>query len=223
MKQIRMSYTLDANDPGWPNSPKVTREVVTSFEKGDIFRSCNVTYYNHFGTHMDGPSHFDPYGIDITAQPMSDFVYANPLVIELPKKEEEKVTREDLQAYEDEIKKSDLLLIRTGFAKEIRATKPKVYEEHGPGVSAEACQWLVDNCKDMKAIGFDFISLNCYQDLEDGVKAHQILLGSKNWINIIEDVNLDVLGDSRLLKVYAAPIMVAGADSAPVTMWADVE
>lgn len=223
MKQIRMSYTLDAKDPGWPNSPKVTREVVTSYEKGDVFRSCNVTYYDHFGTHIDGPSHFNPKGIDVTDQPISDFIYKNPLIIELPKKEEEKILKEDLINYEEELKKVDLLLIRTGFAKLKRGTEPRVYEEHGPGFSSEACQWLVDNFKDIKAVGFDFISLNCYQDLEDGVKAHQIMLGSKNWINIIEDVGLEYIENNKPVKIYAIPLFVEGADSSPVTMWAEVE
>ena len=82
----------------------------------------------------------------------------------------------------------------------------------------------MDHFPALKAIGMDWISLATPLDMEDGIRAHQILLGAEGDgpILIIEDLDLRGLEDERLERVYALPLFVEGIDSAPVTVVAKI-
>ena len=70
--------------------------------------------------------------------------------------------------------KTDLLLIKTGFAIFRNSNDPlerEKYVSQGPGISPEIGNWL-RKFRNVRAIGFDFISLTSYQHREIGRRAH---------------------------------------------------
>ncbi len=217
-----LSYPLDVNDPGFPGEPTLTLETCTSTDNGDVYNSSKIHLFNHFGTHFDAPRHFNPQGVSITQLPLDQFIYNKPLLLDIPKNTGEMIEPEDLQEYLASIQQADFLIIRTGLEK-VRLQNPQEYAANGSAVSIQAAQYLIDNAANLKAIGFDFISLASPAHPEHGVKAHQIMLGmfSENFICIIEDMQLAHINKTVLQRVFALPLRVKGIDSSQVTVLAE--
>src|SRR5690606_33580536 len=102
------------------------------------------------------------------------------------------VTREDLEPFSEEIKEADLLMIRSGFS-EIRKTDPDGYAAEGPGFTGDSCKYLMDEFPNLKGVAMDWISLASYTSIEEGILAHQYLLGMfhDHHMVIIEDLNFE--------------------------------
>ena len=217
-----LSYPLDVNDPGFPGEPTLTLGTCTSTDNGDVYNSSKIHLFNHFGTHFDAPRHFNPQGVSITQLPLDQFIYNKPLLLDIPKNTGEMIEPEDLQEYLASIQQADFLIIRTGLEK-VRLQNPQEYAANGSAVSIQAAQYLIDNAANLKAIGFDFISLASPAHPEHGVKAHQIMLGmfSENFICIIEDMQLAHINKTVLQRVFALPLRVKGIDSSQVTVLAE--
>lgn len=218
-----LSYPIKENMPTWPGNPSVKLLPGSQIMAGKSSNSFMLEIYNHYGTHMDGPRHFNPNGLSIAELPFDSFIFDKPLLVDVHKKAGQKIKPDDLEIFVPEIQKSDLLLIRTGFY-QVRKDNPDIYENSGPAVSSKTAKWLVEKFPGLKAIALDFVSLASYSDRADGTLAHQILLGKtqEKFICIIEDVNLGGLQNSHLKKVFAIPLLVEGMDSSPVTMWAEM-
>ena len=179
--------------------------------------------FNHFGTHMDAPKHFNDRGARMHTFPIDAFIYEKPLLLDIAKGAGEKITAEDLMPCADRIAAADLLLIRTGFDVQ-RSLDPKFYSENSPSVSTGAAKYLVQNfAGNLKAIALDFISLASPSDPADGDEAHRWMCGSYTdySIFIIEDVKMSEIDKDRLVKAAAVPLYLMEADSSPVTMWVE--
>ncbi len=220
----RISYTLSENAPGWPGNPTLKIEPHSLISEGKFSNEFKMQLFNHFGSHMDGPKHFNDKGPRLPELPLENFVYNRPLLIDIPKTFKELVQVEDLQPYEQQLKEADLLMIRSGFSK-YRSGQPERYASEGPGVSAKASQYLIEQFPGLKAIALDWISLASFANLEDGILSHQYLLGMfhDRYICIIEDLNFDQLQADGLQKVWSVPLFVEGIDSAPVTVIAELK
>jgi len=219
-----LSYKLNENSPVWPGSPKVSIKQMGKFKDGKGFNMCNVTMFNHFGSHMDAPKHFREEGLSIAELPLERFIYNKPLLVNIPKNFVEMVTAEDLKNFELQIADADLLMIKSGFSI-YREKAPERYAKEGPGVSSGACKYLIENFPNLKSIALDWISLSSYPN-DDGMLAHEYMLGkfSDNYICIIEDINLDGLSsDDNIKKVFSLPLFIEGIDSSPVTVIAEVD
>jgi kynurenine formamidase len=155
--------------------------------------------------------------------PLDTFIYERPLLIDLPKGALEQVTADDLKPYHEQLAQADLLMIRSGFSIE-RERNPQLYSQQGPSISADACKHLMDHYRGLKAVAMDWISLACQMYKEDGLLAHQYLLGvfHDHYICIIEDVHFSGIDTERLHKVWAMPLFVERIDSAPVTVMAEL-
>ncbi len=222
MKFQYLSYPLDINDPGFPGEPTLNLETCSSTDRGDVYNSSKIHLFNHFGSHFDAPRHFNPNGVTITELPLSQFIYEKPLLIDVPKKPGEMIEPNDLRPHLSEIQQADLLLIRTGL-EHIRKNNPQEYTDKGGAVSIQCAEFLIENAANLKAIGFDFISLASPAHPDHGVKAHQIMLGvySQNFICIIEDLTLSEVDKTKLKRIFAMPLRVKGIDSAQVTVLAE--
>lgn len=217
-----LSYPLDVKDPGFPGEPTLTYDICTSTAQGDVYNSAIIHLFNHFGTHFDAPKHFNPNGLAITELALTYFIYEKPLLIDLPKSAGSLIEPEDLAPYLMQIKQADCLLIRTGL-EQLRAKDPQQYAANGGAVSIQAAKYLIDHASNLKAIGFDFISLASPANPDHGVEAHQVMLGmyKENFICIIEDMKLSQLDSKTLKRVLAMPLLVKGIDSAQVTVLAE--
>ena len=222
-----LSYPVRNNDPAWPGNPTIELQPFTSIRQGDVANTYNIRLFNHYGSHFDAPKHFYDEGLPIARLPFSQFLYDLPLLLDIPKNAEEKITQEDLEPFADQISCCDLLMIRTGFSS-MRADNPHAYSYHGPAMGSSGAKFLMDNYVNIKAVALDFISLASYADQDDGNLAHQYMLGAfhDHYICIIEDVDLSSLPSQEELpgtpikQAAAIPLLIEGVDSSPVTMWA---
>jgi len=222
---VRLSYEIRPESPGWPGNPTYAWEQVSSTERGDVANFGVIHLGNHFGSHLDAPNHFNPDGRKVADVPLERFVFERPRLVDVPKGERELVTREELERHDAAVREADLLLIRTGWGAAVRARDPERYSAEGPGVSPEACEYLIDK-PGLQAIALDCVSLAAYRRLEpEGIVAHQILCGvgrGDRFVVIVEDVELAAYpADAR--RVFAIPLFPAGADSSPCTVFAEVD
>lgn len=225
MRKI-ISHFMTHDAPGWPGNPTV--DVIPYAQIGPDSR-CNcymVSVFNHFGTHYDAPRHYNPKGPTISELPMERFFYEKPLLIDIPKEAQQSIYADELKKYEDDLRKCDLLLVRTGFEK-YRETDPEFYQGKNPWFGSDAAEYLMENgfSDNIKAVGADFVSF-CTSDevlINDGHITHDYLLGNKGngFICIIEDVSLKDLPAGFLKSAGAIPYFIETIDSAPVTMWAE--
>ena len=81
----RLSYTLNTRDHAFPGAPTLRLEPFESMKKGDRLNTYNVTLFNHFGTHMDGPNHFYGRGKQLYELELSTFIFERPLLVDIPK------------------------------------------------------------------------------------------------------------------------------------------
>ncbi len=219
----RLSYTLNVRDHAFPGAPTMRIEPFESMQKGDQLNTYNVTLFNHFGTHMDGPNHFNGQGRQLYELELSTFIFEKPLLVDIPKGRGELVEPEELMRFDEAIRAADLLLVRSGFSA-MRASDNRAYSEEGPAISARAAELIVERYQNLKAVGMDWISLSSPLHLEDGIRAHQIMLGKTGAepVLIIEDIDLSGLDPDTLETVFALPLFIEGIDSAPVTILAKI-
>lgn len=219
----RLSYTLNVRDHAFPGAPTMRIEPFESMQKGDRLNTYNVTLFNHFGTHMDGPNHFNGQGRQLYELELSTFIFEKPLLVDIPKGRGELVEPEELMRFDEAIRAADLLLVRSGFSA-MRASDNRAYSEEGPAISVRAAELIVERYQNLKAVGMDWISLSSPLHLEDGIRAHQIMLGKTGAepVLIIEDIDLSGLDPDTLETVFALPLFIEGIDSAPVTILAKI-
>lgn len=224
---IRISHVIDKAMPMWPGVFSCDFQADISLERGDRANAYIIRMTNHFSTHVDTPAHYIADGLNISQIPLECFFYEKPLLVDIPKSEEEFVLADDLRKFESEIKDADLLMIRTGFTK-YRTTDPDLYAAHGPAVSSDAAKYLMENFK-LKAVAIDWISLanpaGTRKPMDDGHIAHDYLLGkhTEHFTLIIEDACFEEIVGKKLKRVYGIPLIYGmGIDSAPITMIAEV-
>ncbi|WP_413378168.1 cyclase family protein [Alkalihalobacillus sp. 1P02AB] len=218
-----ISYPMNSNDPGWPNNPKMKVSPFTQIANGDTTNQYIIEFFNHFGSHMDGSNHFVDNGPRLYETDINMFFYDAPLLIDIEKTYGELIHTTDLMKYEKEIEQADLLMIRTGFS-QFRREDPKGYSENGPGITSDACKYLVEHFVNLKAVALDWISLSSYPHRKEGALAHQYLLGEfqSRFLFIIEDLNFEGLNNNTLNRVVALPLLIEGIDSAPCTVVAEI-
>jgi len=109
---------------------------------------------------------------------------------------------------------TDLLIIKTGFGE--NRGKPS-YINNSPIVSSRLAKFLKSKLPNLRAVGFDFISISSLKNREEGRKAHKEFLSRD--ILIVEDMNLEDLQinpDSVLVSL----LFIDNSDGGPVTVWA---
>jgi arylformamidase len=220
---VRLSYEIREHGPGWPGDPRYTWEQVMSIGNGDFANLGILHLCDHFGSHLDAPNHFNDAGRKIAHVPLERFIYERPRLVDVPKTERALISRAELEAHDDTVRDADLLLIRTGWGS-VRARDPDRYPSEGPGVSPEACEYLIEQPQ-LKAIALDTSSLASYHHRDpEGVLAHRILCGvgrDDRYVIIIEDIDLSIY-PAAAERVYAIPLFPEGSDSSPCTVFAEV-
>ena len=119
--------------------------------------------------------------------------------------------REDLFAYHASLLPSRHKLFKTrNSTKSWELAKSATFDETFVYIPADAARYLVD-CGVM-TVGVDYLSVGGYQ--KDGVECHQIMLGAKNPIWIIEGLNLSQIQPGKY-ELACLPLKILGADGAP--------
>ncbi|MDG7011712.1 MAG: cyclase family protein [Nitrososphaerota archaeon] len=165
-----------------------------------------ITLGSHTGTHVDAPAHFVRGGRPLDDLAVETFI-GEAAVLDLSGvKAGSAIRASHLEAHEDEVKKGDIVLINTGFAKrwnDPRARRMYTY------LGGDAAEWFVR--KKVKAVGIDYLSVE-----EFGARApvaHVTLLS--HGIPIIESLNENIGTLGRRVFFVCLPIKVGGCDGAP--------
>ena len=219
---LRLSHTLSAGDPGWPDCPGLSIEPFTRMSQGASSDSSLIHLFNHYGTHMDAPAHFIAGGRRIAEFEMADFVFNRPVLLDIPKSFSEVVGPEDLEPRLGLLGGADLLLIRSG-ANRMRREAPERFGLESPSLSPSGAECLMDGLPGLRAIGVDWLSIASPAHIEDAPTIHRTLLGlnRSHHVFIIEDMDLEAVDPAALAKVWAIPLFVEGLDSGPVTVFAE--
>jgi len=212
-----LSHMLEKKVPVYGNK-KASLEISPdkSLDRGDSCNTFRFSMETHWGTHIDAPAHFFKGAKKISDYPAGNCLFKKPCVIELPLQKGRAIRLDEVSA---EIKKChDLLLLKTGFG---RYRGSRTYSFKGPSVSPEVGLWLRSERPNIRAIGFDFISIGSYRDREEGRRTHRVFLdpGQKGCpVLIIEDMKLSY-DLSRLKTAWVAPLLIDRIDSSPCTVF----
>ncbi|MEM0443866.1 MAG: cyclase family protein [Candidatus Caldarchaeum sp.] len=211
---VLLSHKLSTLTPCYDDGPRLEVIPVKQVSRGDSSNSYSVKLFNHLGTHVDAPYHFDEAGRRIASYTAEELLFSRPLLVDLPKKEGELITENDLRPYAAEIASADLLLLRTGF-QSLRESRPEVFMKRGPCLSSGAASFL-RNFTGLRALGVDMISISSPINREQGREAHRILLRGRSFL-IIEDMDL-LDKPSKYMRVVVSPLLIEEVDSAPCTV-----
>jgi arylformamidase len=232
---VQFSYPLDDEHilmPGGipgpilrPRSRMMPQPSDDGFEgvRWDSYNNTSfIDAFVHTGTHVDTAYHVSKGGPKLGDFPLADFVFERPVLIEIPKQDEEKITADDLKPHEAVLRESDLLLVHTGFSKH-RATDPERYVMKQPGFSPGAANYLVSLPK-MRCVGADVMGI---ENIPEGRKADPpfpahlaFLLGEKPFL-ILEDPNLAPLLGKKLNRAFIIPLFFPEAEAMMVTAFVE--
>jgi kynurenine formamidase len=220
-----ISYVLSETGPKWSTSPMERYEINSSISAGDPHTTSSVYHHLHNGTHVDAPKHFSKNGRSIVDIPIEDFYYTSPLILSIPKRKGEAIRKEELQQYEKELEKADILCLYTGYA-DLRNSKPGEYVDKFPCLSVEAARYLRTGFPLLKAIVIDTISVESSTDGPPaGFPVHRMLLdeiadGNFRTLLLYEDVNLKKLVEINqpVKAICAFPVRWKDAEAAPVNI-----
>lgn len=190
--------------------------------KGNGVFSCKVEMYTQEFTHYDAPAHYIEGGLLNHEVPLDDLVGEAVVIDMMHKKENEGVSADDLQHLGVEVKKGDIVIIRTGWTDRTWGTwefwKNMIY------LTTDAADWLLS--KGIKALVQDFMT--CDPPLNppperrwpspDWSPNHKKFLGKG--VCLIEFcTNLGAIKEPRVLLI-CAPIKLKGTDGAPCRVMA---
>jgi len=220
---ISLSYPVSAETPTYGDLPKPKIMSHSSIAAGGTSNTYAITIYNHTGTHVDAPAHFVPNGRRISDYSPEELIFRRPLLVDILKGPGEWVEEENMKKMV-ELKGADCLLIRTGFG---ALRSQDIYRTYNPGVSPEAILWLRRKFRMIRCMGIDSISISGFQDRTRGRMAHFVAFEKRDGLGepllLIEDMNLAVLkSGKKIQKILVAPWLIAGVDSVPCTVLAEV-
>lgn len=215
---LYLSHFLSNETPCYAgNKEDVKIEKASCICSGDSSNSMRISIKNHVGTHVDLPRHFDEGGRTLNDFEPQEFFFKELVVIDVPILSARLIEIDDIKSHLESAALCDFLIIRTGYEK-LRDTNR--YWNDNPGVSPEVGKFLRKNYPSIKAIGFDFISLSSFKYRPLGRVAHKEFLVEENEGNpilIVEDMKLSGLNE-QYKKAMVIPMLVDGADGAPVTV-----
>lgn len=236
---IELSYSWEPKEivmPGKIDKPKVI-ERSRMIEKpagrtdenvrwGSYNNTSVINFFAHTGTHIDVPFHVDPEGIQLHEFELNDFIFENPLLLEISKGDMEKITLEELKDHRDALSKCDILLIYTGFS-QFRTSDSERFIAKQPSFALDAANYLVDNF-DIRAYGVDVIGI---ENIPAGKEAQPtpfpvhktFLLKKKSKSFVLEDLNLSPVAGKTISRLFVIPLRVYGAEAMPVTVFAELE
>ena len=220
-----ISYVLNDNVPNWPTNPKDKFETLGRIDAGDEANISSVFHHQHNGTHVDAPMHFSNEGKSLAEIPIEDFYYTSPLILTILKGRGEQITKEELEPYEKEIEKADLLCFYTGNA-DLRKSDPDKYVDNFPSISLEAARYLRTGFPKLKGVACDFIGVdNAERGPVTGFPVHKMMLsdipeGDYRTLLIFEDVDTKKLLEIKdpIKAICAFPIRWENAEAAPVSI-----
>ena len=218
--KIFLSYALNQDTPSYGNRDKFIVNPKSQILNGVGANTSTWTFTNnHIGTHIDMPNHFYNSGKKTLDYPAEYFCFDNIYFIEKIQVSGNLFT---LQSKElDKIPKEvEFLIIKTGYGAYRSLDK---YHIDNPGLKSSLANILRDRFINLRAVGFDFISLTSWNHREHGKESHLAFLGERNNFLIIEDMDLShVDNQTKFNSLIVAPLRTVQGNGGPVTIIADI-
>lgn len=233
---IQFSYPLDGSHVVMPSgvrgpelrprsrmTPPSSAEAPADVRWNSYNNTSFIDAFVHTGTHVDTAFHVSKDGPRLGSFELADFIFDRPLLLEIPKKDDEEISRDDLAQHEKELKKADLLLVHTGFSRH-RATEPERYMTKQPGFSVEAAQYLVAMPK-LRCAGADTMGI---ENIPRGRAAtppfpvHTAFMLSGRKFLVLEDPNTTPLLGKTLRRGFVIPLLFPEAEAMMVTAFCEV-
>ncbi len=201
MTVIDLTHPIAPGMPVYPGTAPPSMERATTLER-DGFLEHRIGMHTHTGTHMDAPAHILPGGAALDSYPAERFMGSAFVIDALGGA----VSVEDLRAHEGQIRTSDYIILRTGWAVKWGSEE---YFRGFPVLDVDAAEWLC--VTGIRGFGVDAISVDPVGD--SSLPVHRALLGSG--ILIVENLaNLRVLTAPRF-TFACLPLRLVNADGAP--------
>jgi len=209
---IYLSYFLDSETPLYGGGKGIQVVPGNQISLGDTANTKNLSLHNHSGTHIDFPNHFFDDGPVSDDYEASFWVFKKPFVLDI--EVSPGMIIGPVQAQIEKVPpETDFLILKTGFGK---YRGEEVYWNNNPGLHPELADALRSQCKTLRAIGMDFMSITSFQNRPLGRIAHKAFLG-KSPILLVEDMDLSHL-HGQPFGIYCFPLLVRGIDGCPVTV-----
>jgi len=217
MKFIQLSYNINQNTPSYGDRHKVSIMPCEQIKSGNTANSYIINFYNHIGTHLDCPNHFFDKGDKVSSYSINQLFFTKPQLIEVDLANSNEISESTILSQCD--KDADIIFFKTSFGKYRGSEK---YIREYPVFMSQFAAYLKSECKNLKVIGLDIISLTSPLNKEEGKKSHQIFLGQdsnyNNSVLILEDVNLENY-DIKINSVLISPFNFEEIDSAPCNVY----
>ena len=203
---IDLSHKIRVGMTVYPGDAEPNIKRIKELDRDGV-NLTNIEIGSHTGTHVDAPKHFIEKSVGVGELPVEQFI-GEAVVLDFSYKPSgSAVLKEDLERYNDLVKRGDIVLLYTGMSlhwdEEWARTNYTYLGEDG-------AEWLVE--KGAKVVGIDFLSVDKFGAEEP--KTHRILLG--NGVTIIESISSELkrLIGERILLI-CLPLKIEGADGAP--------
>ena len=209
-KIIDLTQGIYNNCPGYFPYELTTVNYET-IKPRDGYTSERIYLNSHTATHVDAPYHHYPEGLTIEKMPV-DWFCGEALFIDFKGiAAHTPITSEDLRPYAGQIKKGDIVLIRTGVG-EARGWN-KNYCDFYCFLTVDAARFLLE--LGVKGIAMDTLSVGGPKPEDGALEVHEILLKENIWLG--EEFYLpDELTEHERWYIVAAPLKLDGCGGAPV-------
>lgn len=179
---------------------------------GHPFTMTRITLAAHTGTHVDAPRHFLADGKTLDEFPVAHFTGPG-VVLDVRREGPLPLEADELEAATPAIRPGDIVLLSFGYAARFGTTD---YGTNHPYLSDGAADYLVAH--DVPLLGVDLPTPDMPRSLRGetfGFPVHRRLLSAE--CLIVENLGgrLQELAGTRV-EVFAAPLLIEGADGAPV-------
>ncbi|MDX2048691.1 MAG: cyclase family protein [Chitinophagaceae bacterium] len=220
---LPQTIIYETHEQGADRMAQMTGVDKTAFEGGKSLAGELVSFTTHAGTHVDAPWHYWPTSNGSKSKTIDElpleWFYSDGVVLNFTDKTDGyAITAQDikdaLQKINYILKPFDIVLLHTGTDKKLYKDD---YAQSGPGVSAGATHWLID--QGIKVMGIDTWGWDIplkYQAAEykrnprDGVLFAAHMVGrEKEYCQIEKLTNLDKL-PSFGFKISVFPVKVKG-------------
>jgi arylformamidase len=216
---LRLSHTLSNSTPTYGRYDPVEIKAIGNMQCGDLCNSTSIRTSTHAGTHVDVAKHFIKDGRSIDQFAAEEWIFRKVCIVEVDIGPSGRhISAADIEAVASIDAQCDCLLLRTGF--EAWRFEDR-YIDDNPGLDESFARVLLDQYPTIRAVGMDFLSVCRFPDPGPGVLAHQILLSRPGMI-LIEDLSLAAIprGCTRIEELIVAPLIIAGGDGGPATVFA---
>lgn len=185
----------------YPGDPTLTIDSVCHINEKNCFGLSKLTMSNHFGTHIDFPSHVIPGGKTSSDYNINDLI-GNGIIIEIPI-DAKSITKNHINS--QKIEKNSFIFFKTAnsnISKQGELFKNYVYIE--PEAAMELLNYKV------KVVGIDYLSVDSIEN--HLLPVHHILL--ENDVLIIENLELSGIAPGQCI-VHISPLNIPEMDGLP--------